>query len=58
MSFSGDTKRELCKTLPSRKCCAQAECYGILLYANRFDAEEARVVTESTDRWEVAISKW
>ena len=49
MSFSGDAKRELCKTLPSRKCCAQAECYGILLYANRFDAEEARVVTESTD---------
>ena len=47
MSFSGDTKRELCKTLPSRKCCAQAQCYGILLYANRFDAEEARVVTES-----------
>lgn len=49
MSFSGDVKRELCKTLPARKCCCQAECYGILLYANRFDAREVRIVTESRD---------
>ncbi len=49
MSFSGDAKRELCKTLPSRRCCAQAECYGILLYANRFDRREARIITESLD---------
>ncbi len=49
MSFSGDAKRELCKSLPSRRCCAQAECYGILLYANRFDRGEARIITESPD---------
>ncbi len=49
MSFSGTTKAELCKTLPARKCCAQAECYGILLYANRYDGGEARIVTESPD---------
>ena len=49
MSFSGETKKELCRTLPSRKCCAQAECYGILLFANRFDRSEARIVTESED---------
>ncbi len=49
MSFSGETKRELCKTLPARRCCAQAECYGVLLYANRFDRWEARIVTESED---------
>ena len=49
MSFSSDVKKELCRTLPSRKCCAQAECYGILLYANRFDEKEARIVTESED---------
>ena len=49
MSFSSDAKAELCRTLPQRKCCAQAECYGILLYANRFDRREARIVTESED---------
>lgn len=49
MSFSADTKRELCRAPLSRKCCAQAECYGILLYANRFDHGEARIVTESVD---------
>ena len=49
MSFSGDAKRELCKSLPSRHCCAQAECYGVLLYANRFDRREARIITESPD---------
>ena len=49
MSFSSDVKKELCRTLPSRKCCAQAECYGLLLYANRFDGSEVRIVTESED---------
>lgn len=49
MSFSGDAKRELCKSLPTRRCCAQAQCYGILLYANRFDRKEARIITESPD---------
>lgn len=49
MSFSADAKAELCRTLPTRRCCCQAECYGILLYANRFDNREARIVTESED---------
>lgn len=49
MSFSGDAKGELCRQPITRKCCAQAECYGILLYANRFDHKEARIVTESAD---------
>ena len=49
MSFSGDTKAELCRGAITRRCCAQAECYGILLYANRFDAEGARIVTESEE---------
>ncbi len=47
MSFSGDAKAELCRVPLARKCCAQAECYGILLYANRFDEGQARIVTES-----------
>ena len=49
MSFSSETKRELCRIALNRKCCAQAECYGALLYANRFDHGEARIVTESAD---------
>lgn len=49
MSFSSDAKGELCRALPSRKCCAQAECYGLLLYANRFDQTQIRIVTESED---------
>lgn len=49
MSFSSNVKKELCRTLPSQKCCAQAECYGLLLYANRFDRGEARIITESED---------
>lgn len=47
MSFSGDAKAELCRLSLTRKCCAQAECYGAFLFGNRFDQREARVVTES-----------
>ena len=49
MSFSSDAKAELCRQAISRKCCAQAECYGILLYANRFDSHEVKIVTESEE---------
>lgn len=49
MSFSSDTKAELCRGGITRRCCAQAECYGILLYANRFDPEGAKIVTESEE---------
>ena len=45
MSFSFDTKTELCRAAFADKCCALAECYGILLYGNTFSAREIRVVT-------------
>ena len=45
MSFSFDTKTELCKHLPEGKCCAIAECYGMLLYCNTFSMREIRIVT-------------
>lgn len=48
MSFSGDTKRELCRDGLGRKCCAQAEAFGALLYCNSFSPHEIRIVTEST----------
>lgn len=49
MSFSSQAKGELCRTALSRRCCARAEAYGVLLYCNRFIAQQARIVTESPD---------
>ena len=45
MSFSFDTKTELCRTSQDSKCCTVAECYGILLFCNTFNAREIRVIT-------------
>ncbi len=47
MSFSADVKQELCKLNISRRCCAQAEAYGILLYCNTFNSRQIRIITES-----------
>ena len=47
MSFAGDVKAELCRQKLSRKCCALAEACGVLLYCNRFDRSQVRIVTES-----------
>lgn len=45
MSFSADAKAELCRIPLARQCCAVAEAYGILLYANTFSPQEIRIVT-------------
>lgn len=47
MSFSSQIKQELCKTSIQRKCCAQAEVYGILLFCSSFRRSGIRIVTES-----------
>lgn len=47
MSFSYDTKEELCRNAVSAKCCALAETYGILLYCNKFSGSGIRIITES-----------
>lgn len=49
MSFSSDVKAELCRSEPSRPCCAVAECYGILLYCNIFSSREIRISTSSRE---------
>ncbi|MDF2838946.1 MAG: DNA-binding protein WhiA [Evtepia sp.] len=49
MSFSGDTKAELCRIRIQRSCCARAEACGVLLYCNHFSAQAIKIVTESTD---------
>lgn len=47
MSFSYETKNELCRLPVQKLCCARAEAYGILLYCNTFNASEIRIVTEN-----------
>ena len=47
MSFAGETKGELCRTALNRKCCTQAEAYGVLLYCNTFSGREIRIITEN-----------
>ena len=47
MSFSFDTKNELCRLPVQKLCCARAEAYGILLYCNTFSSSEVRIITEN-----------
>lgn len=47
MAFSAEVKQELCRQPLRRKCCAQAEAYGMLLFANTFHSRQARIITES-----------
>ena len=49
VSFSGSAKAEISKNMPVRKCCALAECFGILLFCNTFSAESVKIVTESRE---------
>lgn len=48
-SFSGTAKAEVCRAFPQKKCCALAQCFGILLYCNSFGAEGIRIITESRE---------
>lgn len=47
MSFSAEIKRELCKTALNKKCCIQAEAYGVLLFCSSFRSGMIRIMTES-----------
>ena len=47
MSFAAEVKTELCRAGLNRKCCAQAEAYGVLMYCNLFRGDEIRIVTEN-----------
>ena len=48
-TFSSSAKAEVCRALPGKSCCALAECFGILLYANSFTADGIRIITESRE---------
>lgn len=49
MSFSADTKAEICRSIPQKRCCAVAECFGIFLFCNSFGGDGIRVITESRE---------
>lgn len=49
VSFSAKVKAELCRSIPQRKCCAVAECFGILLFCNSFGMDGIRIITESRE---------
>ena len=49
MSFAGEVKTELCRVPLGRKCCIQAEAYGVLLYCNTFTPSEVRIITENPE---------
>lgn len=49
MSFSYDTKAELCRIETDSPCCEQAECYGMLLCAKSFSMASVTLVTEHLD---------
>ena len=47
LSFSASAKAEVCRNIPAKRCCALAECFGILLFCNSFTGENIRIITES-----------
>lgn len=49
ISFSGNAKAEICRSFPQKKCCALAQCFGILLFCNSFGADGIRIITESKE---------
>ncbi len=49
VSFSGGAKAEICRSVPQKRCCAIAECFGILLFCNNFSADGIRIITESRE---------
>ena len=49
ISFSGNAKAEICRNIPSKRCCMLAACFGVLLFCNSFNADGIRIITESRE---------
>lgn len=49
VSFSASAKAEVCRYIPPKRCCALAECFGILLYCNSFQSDGIKIITESRE---------
>ncbi len=49
VSFSATAKAEVCRAVPHKRCCALAECFGILLFGNSFGGDGIKIITESRE---------
>lgn len=49
VTFSGNAKAEICRSIPQKKCCALAESFGVLLFCNSFSANGIRIITECAE---------
>lgn len=49
VSFSASAKAEIARIPVHNHCCALAQCFGVLLYANSFSSEGIRIITESRE---------
>lgn len=49
VSFSGNAKAEICRSISQKRCCALAQCFGILLFCNSFTNASIRIITESKE---------
>ncbi|MBQ3192414.1 MAG: DNA-binding protein WhiA [Oscillospiraceae bacterium] len=49
VSFSASAKTEVCRIVPQKRCCALAQCFGILLFCNSFQSDLIKIITESRD---------
>lgn len=49
VSFSAAAKAEVCRIVPQKRCCALAECFGILLFCNSFHKDGIKIITESRE---------
>lgn len=49
LSFSAAAKSEICQVVPQDRCCALAECFGVLLFCNSFTGESIKIITESRE---------
>lgn len=49
LSFSASAKEEVCRSFPHSRCCALAQCFGILLFCNSFNSDGIRIITESRE---------
>lgn len=49
ISFAAGAKAEVCRGIPQKKCCALAQCFGVLLFCNSFTPDGIRIITESRE---------
>ena len=49
VSFSAAAKAEICRVPVHNTCCALAQCFGVLLFANSFSYDGIRIITESRE---------